>query len=350
MAVSPLPEASLSVASGEDPTAAGFSALSSACGVYGLPSRAKLSLTGHDRVRWLNGMVTNNIRDLAAGHGVYAFLLSPQGRILGDLFAYSRGESLLLDIDQAQLPKVLETLKRYIIMDKVEIANVSDSWSAIGVAGPRSPEVLRAAGVEIPELAALDLLELTWKGTPVTVVRGDNSAVTTYELWLEPLNAAKLASALVDAGAQEAGAEAVELLRIASGVPRYGQDIRDRDLPQETGQSRALNFTKGCYIGQEIVERIRARGNVHRMFTGFYVAGELPAGGTKIQAEDKDVGEITSVAALPSRSGESTVALGYIRREAAAKILKAGTAAVQVAELPFRQILLPTSTDRIQTP
>jgi aminomethyltransferase len=122
-------------------------------------------------------------------------------------------------------------------------------------------------------------------------------------------------------------------------VPRYGRDIRDRDLPQETGQARALDFTKGCYIGQEIVERIRSRGNVHRKYTGFYVDGELPAQGSKIQAEDKDVGEITSVAALPSHAGELRVALGYIRRDATAKNLKAGASAVKVADLPFQQIL-----------
>ena len=280
-------------------------------------------------------MITNNIRDLAAGQGVYAFVLTPQGKILGDLFAYNRGESILVDTDQAQLPKVLETLKRYIIMDKVEIADRGDEVQAIGVAGPKSQEVLKTAGLDIPELAALQLADLTWNGIDVTVVRGDNPLVPTYELWIEPANAAKLRSALA---AKEVGVDSVELLRIASGVPRYGQDIRDRDLPQETGQSRALNFTKGCYIGQEIVERIRARGNVHRMFTGFYVEGELPAEGTKIQAEDKDVGEITSVASLPSH-GELKVALGYIRREAAAKLLKAGASTVKVTGLPFQQIL-----------
>ena len=126
--------------------------------------------------------------------------------------------------------------------------------------------------------------------------------------------------------------------RIAAGVPRYGQDIRERDLPQETEQHQALDFTKGCYVGQEIVERIRSRGQVHRKFTGFRLAGDA-APGTKLQAEGKDVGELTSVASLPQSNGtRTTLALGYVRRELTlpGKKLQAGDAAVTVAELPFK--------------
>ena len=136
------------------------------------------------------------------------------------------------------------------------------------------------------------------------------------------------------------GPEAQEVHRIALGIPRYGQDIRERDLPQETEQTRALHFSKGCYIGQEIVERIRSRGSVHRKFTGFLVDGPLPAPGTKIQLDGKDLGEITSAASLPVEGGERRVALGYIRREAATpgKVLQAGDATAIVAELPFAGI------------
>jgi folate-binding protein YgfZ len=183
----------------------------------------------------------------------------------------------------------------------------------------------------VGDLAPLQFVEITWNGVAITVVRGDNPLVPTFELWIETSRVNDLKPAL---NAKEVSADAVELLRIAARVPRYGQDIHDRDLPQETGQTRALNFTKGCYIGQEIVERIRARGGVHRMFTGFSVEGELPVVGSKIQAEGKDVGEITSVAWLPS----GPVALGYVRREAAAKELIAGAAAVKVASLPFERL------------
>src|SRR3984957_16021980 len=131
------------------------------CGVYDLGYRAKISLTGADRVRWLNGMVTNNIRDLATDRGVYAFLLNPQGHILGDLYAYNRGDSLLIDTDQSQAEKLLSTFDHYIIMDDVEIANLSDKLTAVGIAGPKAGEVLRAAGFETSPLEPLQFADVT---------------------------------------------------------------------------------------------------------------------------------------------------------------------------------------------
>jgi len=123
------------------------------------------------------------------------------------------------------------------------------------------------------------------------------------------------------------------------GIPRYGIDLRERDLPQETGQQHALCFTKGCYIGQEIVERIRARGNVHRTFIGFEMEGELPQPGTKVRANDKDVGEITSAARVPFPNGERTLALGYLRREAAGPeaVVQIGEQSATVRTLPFAE-------------
>src|ERR1700693_5003676 len=140
-----------------------FQALISGCGVYDLSARAKISLTGGDRVRWLNGMVTNNVRDLVPGHGVYAFLLNPQGHILGDLYAYNRGESLLVDTDRSQMEKILAVFDKYIIMDAVEVADVSDTLVALGIAGPGASEVLRAAGFDLPEFAPLQFAELNWQ-------------------------------------------------------------------------------------------------------------------------------------------------------------------------------------------
>jgi folate-binding protein YgfZ len=146
-------------------------------------------------------------------------------------------------------------------------------------------------------------------------------------------------ASLVKAGGMPVGTSAVELWRIASGIPRYGTDIRERDLPQETEQERALNFAKGCYVGQEIVERIRSRGQVRRKFSGFEIRGGLPEAGSKIQADGKEVGEITSAACLPWLGGDRTVALGYIRREVATpgKLLVAGGSEAQVAALPFKE-------------
>jgi len=317
-----------------------FGALLSGCGIYDLRARAKIALTGGDRVRWLNGMVTNNIRDLAEGQGLYAFLLNPQGHILGDLYAYNRGDSILIDSDQSQSDKLLATFDHYIIMDDVEVANVSDKLIAIGIAGPKVREVLRAVGFEISNLEPLQFVNVTWQNVAVTVVRGDNPSIESFELWLGPDQVTPLWNALTKSGATPAGATALELLRIAAGIPRYGQDIRERDLPQETEQQRALHFSKGCYIGQEIVERIRSRGNVHRKFTGFEVQGALPPVGTKIQGDGRDIGEITSAASLPLAGGERLVALGYMRREIATlgRQFQVGSTQLSVAALPFSEI------------
>ena len=316
-----------------------FQALVAGCGLYDLGSRAKISLGGSDRARWLNGMVTNNIRDLAPGGGVYALLLNPQGHILGDLYAYNRGESLLVDTDQSQVGKILAVFDKYIIMDDVEVADISDKLTAIGVAGPSAGECLRRAGIDVPALGTLQFVELTWQQISLTLVRGDNPLVESFELWLAPASYENLHENLVKAGAKPVGTAAVELFRIAVGIPRYGADIRERDLPQETEQERALSFVKGCYVGQEIVERIRSRGQVRRKFAGFDVQGALPGPGTKIQVDGKEVGEITSAASLPWVSGDRGVALGYIRREAATpgKLLDAGGSQATVARLPFTE-------------
>jgi folate-binding protein YgfZ len=319
-----------------------FQALLSGCGLYDLSGRAKISVTGTDRVRWLNGMATNNVRDLASGDGVYAFLLNAQGRIQADLYVFQRGESLLVDTERGQREKVLQLFDHYIIADDVEIADVSDRLTALGLTGPESRNVLERAGVAVPDLAPLQFVDVDWqhalKKKTVTLLRSGEEARESWQIWIAPERASDLWGALLNAGARSTGTAALNLFRISRGIPQFGEDIRERDLPQETGQTRALNFTKGCYLGQEIVERIRSRGSVHRQFTAFLVEGALPEAGAKILAvekEEKEVGEITSSAILPLPGGDRPVALGYLRREAAEKDLRAGTAKLKLASLPL---------------
>jgi folate-binding protein YgfZ len=331
-----------------------FAALRSGCGVYDLGFRAKISLTGGDRVRWLNGMTTNNIRDLAVGQGVYAFLLNPQGHILGDLFAYNRGESIVVDTDSGQTEKILATFDHYIIMDDVEVTNLSERLTALGIAGPKTSEVLASAGFTIPEMRALQVESVMWQGTQCTLVRGEDDERVSYEIWLPPASVRSLWDALSAAGAVPVGSDALELQRVVSGTPRYGVDIRERDLPQETEQARALNFNKGCYVGQEIVERIRSRGAVHRKFTGFVADGTAPiAAGAKIVAGEKEVGEITSAASLRLGGRDKTVALGYIRREAGVpgREVSIGTSKATVVQLPVPDgVLLQEESSLEQRP
>jgi len=320
-----------------------FSALRSTCGVFHRTDQVKLRLTGTDRVRWLNGMITNNVRDLAPKHGVYGFLLNPQGHILGDLTAYNQSDAIVVSTEASQLEKILATFDHYIIMDDVEVANITDQIASVGVAGPKSEAVLNATGVGIPSLQPLQMAEISWQGSLVTLIRGEHDKYPSFELWVAPDRVPALLSALQASGAVRVGAEALELYRVALGVPRYGQDIRERDLPQETEQQRALNFNKGCYIGQEIVERIRSRGNVHRKFTGFKLNGTPPAPGAKIQLQGKDIGEITSTTVIPVPGEGQAVALGYIRREFAVpgKEIQLEGATATVADLPFTDLLTP---------
>lgn len=314
-----------------------MTALLTGCGIYKL-DRALFSLTGRDRVRWLNGMVSNNVRDLTPGHGVYAFVFNAQGHIQGDLYAFHRGESLVLDIERSQVETLLPLLRRYIIMDKVEVEDLSGQTAVLGMAGPSCQRMLAEVGFELPELEGLRLRDGMWRERPVAVVRGDNPCVENYEIWLAAAPRDAAWDALVAAGAVAAEAEVLETFRILCGVPRFGQDIRERILPQETGQDRALNFTKGCYIGQEIVERIRARGSVHRTFVGFEVEGVAPPAGTKVQYEGKDVGEITSIAADSLK--QKRLALGFMRREVLepGRRFIAGEATVTPVTLPFTGI------------
>ncbi|MGB8065682.1 MAG: glycine cleavage T C-terminal barrel domain-containing protein [Candidatus Sulfotelmatobacter sp.] len=315
-----------------------FAALREGCGAYDLGYRAKISLSGGDRVRWLNGMVTNNVRDLAPGQGVYAFLLNAQGHILGDLYAYNRGESIVVDTDCGQLEKILATFDHYIIMDDVEVKDLSAEITALGIGGPKTHEILTNAGFTIPEMEALQIESVSWGGVDCTLVRADDAQHPAYEIWLAPTDVRKVWEALLAAGATPVGSEALELQRIVAGIPRYGVDIRERDLPQETEQTRALNFNKGCYVGQEIVERIRSRGTVHRKFSGFVADAPLEPG-SKVVAGEKEVGEITSATRVRLANANRVVALGYIRREVGTpgREVMVGAAKAVVAALPITE-------------
>ena len=330
--------------------AAEFRALLEGCGLFDMSWQAKLVLTGEDRVRWLNGMVTNNVRDLAVGHGVYNFVLTAQGRIVGDLVAYNRGDFVLVTTDRGQAPAITEIFDRYIIMDDVEVADISDKLSAVALAGPHAADTLQKAGIEIPQLPkegncrpptqldAGQVVDLVWHDMGISVARNTHPNMEAYEIWFAAEQGDRVWDDLVAAGATPVGSAALELYRIARGVPLYGRDFGQRDLPQETEQKHALNFTKGCYIGQEIVERIRARAILHRTFTGFLVEGEPPQQGTKVQSDGKNIGEISSAARVPFPSGDRTVALGYLRREfeAPGTAVQIGEQKATVQSIPFQ--------------
>jgi folate-binding protein YgfZ len=292
-------------------------ALLHGAGFASLDDVAWIRVTGDDRGRWLNGMVSNSIQDLGSGEGCYNFVLSAQGRIQGDLTAYVVEDSILLQTGSEQVEKLKALLDRFIIMDDVELARVDAFRAGIEVAGPKAAACLIAAGAPEPPLDPMRLATFEWKGEALTSIHGYSPLVTRYEIWGSTIAIADFAQALAGAGAIPTPRDAWEHLRMLEGTPRYGVDIRDRELPQETNQTRALHFAKGCYLGQEIVERIRSRGAVHRIFSGFELTGTLPAPGSALEAEGKAVGEVTSVATVPGEGFETIMlALGYVRREA----------------------------------
>jgi aminomethyltransferase len=314
-----------------------------------------IRVTGDDRVRWLNGMVTNSIAALTPGDGCYCFVLNAQGRIQGDLTAFALEDSILLETGRQQVEPLIAYFERFIIMDDVELAPVED-LQGILAAGPDAAAIVMALGTPNGQAApcwsseqalnakAPTLKPTLYAGAPVRLMHAHSPLVPRFEIWSDSSTIASILEELRATNAVAATAADVEHLRVLEGTPLYGTDIRNsetaKDLPQETSQTRALHFAKGCYLGQEIVERIRSRGNVHRGFTGFALEGALPAAGTQLFAEgtpEKPIGELTSVTAVPLPSGPKQIALGYIRREAldrGATILYAGGRAIP-NPLPF---------------
>ena len=290
-----------------------------AVGVSRLEDTGWIRVTGSDAVRWLNGMVTNSIQELKAGEGNYSFALNAQGRIQGDLVCFAEGDGTLwLETERARVTSMMAMFDRFIIMDDVELEDRSAGRAGWALAGPRAGEVLHGLGITAG--LAISRQAAVVNGAAVEVIAGWGPVVARYEIWGAEQDAARIKTALAGAaekaGGGMVGTAAMEWLRMLEGTPRYGVDIRDKELPQETGQTRALHFAKGCYLGQEIVERIRSRGNVHRGFGAFHLEGQLPAPGTAFEAEGKVIGELTSVAAVPMPGGPMQLGLGYVRREA----------------------------------
>ncbi len=306
--------------SGASGTVAGFqAALTGAC-VVPLTETGWIRVAGEDRVRWLNGMVTNSIQALGPGEGCFNFLLNAQGRIQGTATAFAAGDAILMETDCGQVDGMMAMLDRFIIMDDVELADASGERAGLLVGGPAAEMLLRTEGW-LPEglggggIRAADTM---WQGEPVRVQGMAGKVVPRYEIWAATDVVERMRAALIAGEAGAGGARVLEGLRLLEGTPKFGVDLREKELPQETGQTEALHFSKGCYLGQEIVERIRSRGAVHRTFAGFALEGEMPAAGAVLSAGGKAVGELTSVGVAPAVAGlleGVTIGLGYIRRE-----------------------------------
>jgi folate-binding protein YgfZ len=289
-----------------------------------LDGRAFLRVTGPDATRWLNGMVTNNIKDLAPGDGTYNFLLNAQGRIQGDCTIYREPDiaeaAYLLVTDSKQFETIHQLLDRFIIMDEIELTPVNAELDSLLILGEQADGVMEALNLSV--LGSLQMARADAPEAPLLILAPHSPFLPRYEIYGAASDIAALRDRLRNVlGLPEVTPATVEQYRLLEGRPIFGQDIRDRDLPQETGQTHALHFSKGCYVGQEIVERIHSRGNVHRIFRVFELepedgANTLPKLPAPLECNGRPAGELTSAAIVPLPGGPKLFALGYLRREA----------------------------------
>jgi folate-binding protein YgfZ len=290
-----------------------------------LDGRAFLRVTGPDATRWLNGMVTNNIKDLAPGAGTYNFLLNAQGRIQGDCTIYREADiaeaAYLLVTDSNQFETIHQLLDRFIIMDEVELTPVNVELDSLLILGEHADEVMES--LNLPVLGGLQMASAAGAAeAPILILAPHSLFLPRYEVYGATSDITALRDRLRNVlGLPEVAPATIEQYRLLEARPIFGQDIRDRDLPQETGQTQALHFSKGCYVGQEIVERIHSRGNVHRIFSVFELepedgANTLPKLPAPLECNGKPAGELTSAAIVPLPGGSKLCALGYLRREA----------------------------------
>ena len=290
---------------------AGYEALRTTAAWVDLSARGKIRVTGEDRARLLHAMSTNHVKDLQPGDGVYAFFLNDKGRILTDAYIYSFGDSLLLDTEPETADKLRDHLDRYIIADDATVEDETDRWACIGLEGPTSID--RARELRIPAPDRKDSLERWEEGFVARVASTGPEGLRIFVLVGQKNT---LISRLKSSGIPEASSEECRIVRLENGIPRYGEDISERYLVQETQLMHAVHANKGCYLGQEIVERVRSRGQVHRVLTPIRVRSTVPpAPGTKLRADEKDIAEITSAVFSPAL--EEVVGLAYVRTEAA---------------------------------
>jgi len=283
----------------------GYEALMNSAALLDLSGRGRIRVTGDDRARLLHAMTTNHVQQMKPGDGIYAFFLSAQGRILADVYIFCFDDHFLLDTEPDSRRVVYEHLDRFIIADDVTLEDVTDQTFSFGIEGPTATQVAATAGLSAPHHRFSH-----FQSGGCTVAALSATGVYGVRITGPGANKESVASLIEGAGAIAASAEDAEAARIENFVPKYGCDITEHTLPQETQQTHALHFQKGCYIGQEIVERIRSRGHVNKLLMGFRAQSPTPlAPGAKLMLEGKPAGEVTSATV----AGEFVFGLAYVR-------------------------------------
>jgi folate-binding protein YgfZ len=327
-----------------------YRALQEQAVILDLSFRGRLCITGSDRVRFLHGQVTNDIKRLRGGEGSYAALVNAKGRMESDLNVYVLSEELLLDFEPGLSETVSQRLEKYIVADDVQVIDVGVLYGLLSVQGPQAAAVVRNSRIfaDIPQgkynfrqVTDPTAGELYLMNLPRVRTNG-------FDFFVPQEGLTSVAERLVEAartvGGSPAGWEAFEAARIESGIPRFGIDMDNSYFPQECGiDASAVSYKKGCYIGQEVLNRIHTLGHVNRELRGLHLAKNLkslPAKGDKLFRDGKEVGCITSALASPGL--RENIALGIVRREAGelGTELKLrtteGESAVRMVTLPFR--------------
>ncbi len=302
---------------------------------------AIFELAGADRSRYLNAVTSGDIKSLMPGHGALGLLLNAQGHILAELETYALEDHFLILSHASVAGRTLETLDKFIIMDDCTLTDVSSRWATCALEGPRAAQALRSVcGVSLGDLPPLGHQEAQIAGAPCRILHRSHFDLPGAEI-LAPAGAIlndwqALIEAARASGGGPMGWEAVNSLRIEAGVRWFGYDFDDTVIPQEAGlETTHISFTKGCYTGQEIVERVRSRGRLNRWLVLLEFAGAaLPEPGAKLMADGKEWGQVTSCAFSPTR--KSKIGFGYLRREqsSAGSVLECAGGTARVLESP----------------
>jgi folate-binding protein YgfZ len=284
-----------------------------------ISARAQIAVAGPDRATYLQGLLTNDIQALPDGSGCYAAWLSPQGRMLTDMHVLQSSGMILLDVPAAEAAAVLARLDQFLFSEDVRLESLAEAMTGVWIHGPQAASVI-ANVVSGFSRTALDAWSnyhhdtATFDGNPVSVARIDQLGVPGFCVFLARAAAEPFVAAAVSAGARVVSAEALHAARIEAGYPLFGVDMTDDTLPLEAGiEERAISFSKGCFVGQEVVIRVlhRGHGRVVKKLVGLKLSGEMPAG-TKILSGEREIGVLTSVGHSP-RLGD--IALGYVHRD-----------------------------------
>jgi folate-binding protein YgfZ len=303
--------------------------------------RAYLAFTGPDRVRYLNAILTNNVKDLEAGAGSVSLLLNPQGRILAEIETYAF-EDRLFCVSYAMIrQRLIEWLDKYIIMDDVTLRDETERFGTLALEGPKAAEVVqKLTGLELAALGEFSLTETKVDGIACRLGKRSPGGVAGGEFLAERRDLEKLWGALEAAvrrtGGGSMGYRALSARRLAQGIPWFGYDFGEQQIPHEAGLEQShISYTKGCYTGQEIVERVRSRGQVNRVRVLLkFDRSELPGAGAALFADGKEIGRVTRSAF--SHALGAAIGMGYVRREngAADSILQWSGGAVTVVRPP----------------